>query len=76
MYSLADLGFKLVKTNVPLTELTSVISAFAGKYDEVEIQSQHVPFDGTYSYKRYNGMSIVSFDIDDAARRINSFLYG
>ncbi len=76
MYNLADIGFKLVKTNIPLGELTGVITAFSGKQGNVDIESQHVPFDGAYAYRRYNGMSIISFDIDDAARRINSFLYG
>ncbi len=49
-------------------------AAQAGK--ELYMQAQHVPYDGAYSYKRYNGMAIISFDIDDAARRINRFIYG
>ncbi|MBQ3499513.1 MAG: LCP family protein [Clostridia bacterium] len=42
----------------------------------LNIRTQHVPYDGAFSYKRYNGMAIISFDVDDAARRINSFIYG
>ena len=76
MYSLADFACKITKTNIPLTELMPVISALSDKKDGVSIESQHVPFDGTYSYKRYNGMAIISFDIDDAAKRINEFIYG
>ena len=40
------------------------------------MESQHVPYSDSYTYKRYNGMAIVSFDIDEAARRVNKFIYG
>jgi len=76
MYSLADFAFKITKTNISFAELTSVIAAFSDKNGGIDFDSDHVPFDGTYAYRRYNGMSIISFDVDDAASRINKFIYG
>ena len=78
IYDLANFAFGLVKTNISITELTSVITdvATGALENGLNIDSQHVPYSGAYTYKRYNGMAIISFDIDDAARRINEFIYG
>ena len=78
IYDLANFAFGLVKTNISITELTSVITdvATGALENGLNMDSQHVPFAGAYSYKRYNGMAIISFNIDDAARRINEFIYG
>lgn len=40
------------------------------------MESQHIPYSDAFAYKYYNGMAIISFDIDDAARRVNRFIYG
>lgn len=78
IYDLTDFAFGLVKTNISLTELTSVIGNVAtnAMNNGLNIDSHHVPFSDAYSYKYYNGMAIISFDIDDAARRINQIIYG
>lgn len=78
IYDLANFAFGLVKTNISLTELTSVITdvATGALENGLNLDSQHVPYSGAYTYKRYNGMAIISFDIDDAARRVNEFIYG
>ena len=78
IYDLTNFAFGLVKTNISLTELTSVIGDIAtGAYKNgLQMDSQHVPYSGAYTYKRYNGMAIISFDIDDAARRMHEFIYG
>ena len=78
IYDLTDFAFGLVKTNISLTELTSVIGSVATKaaISGLDIQSQHVPYSDAFTYKYYNGMAIISFDIDDAARRVNQFIYG
>lgn len=78
IYSLVDFAFTLVKTNIPLSELTSVVGAIAGQAagGGLNIDSQHVPYSDSYTYKRYNGMAIISFDIDEAAERVNKFIYG
>ncbi len=75
IYGLADYAFKLVKTNISLTELTGVIASVAKQGKNLEIDSQHIPYSDAYAYKYYNGMAIISFNIDDAARRVNKFLY-
>ncbi len=78
IYDLTDFAFGLVKTNISLTELTSVIGNIATDAirSGLDIDSHHVPFSDAYTYKYYNGMAIVSFDINDAARRVNKIIYG
>ncbi len=78
IYDLTDFAFSLVKTNISLTELTSVIGSVATQAmgNGLDMESQNVPFSDSYTYKRYNGMAIVSFDINEAARRVNKFIYG
>lgn len=78
IYDLTDFAFGLVKTNISLTELTSVIGSVATKaaVSGLNMESQHVPYSDAFTYKYYNGMAIISFNIDDAARRINRFIYG
>ncbi len=78
IYDLTDFAFGLVKTNISLTELTSVIGNIAtdAVRSGLDIDSHHVPFSDAYTYKYYNGMAIVSFDINDAARRVNKIIYG
>ncbi len=78
IYDLTDFAFGLVKTNISLTELTSVIGSVATKaaVSGLNMDSQHIPYSDAFAYKYYNGMAIISFDIDDAARRVNRFIYG
>ncbi len=78
IYDLTNFAFGLVKTNISLTELTSVIGNVAtdAMRSGLDIESHHVPFSDAYTYKYYNGMAIVSFDINDASRRVNEIIYG
>lgn len=78
IYDLTNFAFGLVKTNISLTELTSVIGNIAtdAMRSGLDIESHHVPFSDAYTYKYYNGMAIVSFDINDASRRVNEIIYG
>ncbi len=78
IFQLTDYAFNLVKTNIPLDELTVLVSsiASAGVGVNFKIQSQHVPYSDSFKYKYYNGMAIVSYDLDEAAARVNKFLYG
>lgn len=78
IYDLTDFAFGLVKTNISLGELTSVIGSVATKAagSGLNMESQHIPYSDAFAYKYYNGMAIISFDIDDAARRVNRFIYG
>lgn len=78
IYDLTDFAFGLVKTNISLTELTSVISSIASNAMRrgLDLSSQHVPYSDAFSYRYYNGMAIISFDIDNAATRIHKFIYG
>ena len=78
IYDLTNFAFGLVKTNISLSELTSVIGNVASDAMKsgLNMESHHVPFSDAYTYKYYNGMAIVSFDINDAARRVNKIIYG
>lgn len=76
MYDLADFAFKLIKTNIPITDIMAVIPSVVRNGTALNMQSQHVPYSDSYVYKYYNGMAIVSYDIDDAGKRINKFIYG
>ncbi|MBO5859949.1 MAG: LCP family protein [Clostridia bacterium] len=78
IYELTEFGFSLVKTNIPFGELSSVVGSVATKAAgrSISIDSQTVPYPDASVNKYYNGMAIKSFDIDDAARRINKFIYG
>ena len=78
IYDLTNFAFSLVKTNIGIGELTSIIGdiATSALQNGLNIQSQHIPYSDEYSYRYYNGMAIISFDIDDAARRANQFIYG
>ena len=76
---LTEFAFGLIKTNISFTELTATVTDVAtaalGRRG-IDIQTQHVPYSDAYQYKYYNGMAIVSFNIDDAARRMHKFIYG
>lgn len=78
IYNLTDFAFRLVKTNIPLAELTSVVGNIASNtlQSNFDIESHHVPFDGTYTFRYYNGMSVIFFDINDAKERVNKIIYG
>ncbi len=76
IYDLTDYAFKLVKTNISISELLPVVTSVAANVSNLSVESQHVPYSDAYTYKYYNGMAIISFDIDEAAKRMNKFIYG
>lgn len=78
IYDLTEFAFGLIKTNITFTELSGAVTdiATSALRSGINIQTQHVPYSDAYAYKYYNGMAIVSFNIDDAARRMNKFIYG
>lgn len=75
IYDLADYAMGLVKTNIPLTTLTSLTASVASNLSILSISSQNVPYSDAFRYATYNGMSILSFDIPSASKRINDFIY-
>ncbi|MBQ7121314.1 MAG: LCP family protein [Clostridia bacterium] len=75
IYDLTNYSFTLVKTNISVSTLLSFVTSIAMKASSLSIDSQHVPFSDDYSYEYYNGMAIISFDIDSAAKRVNEYLY-
>lgn len=75
IYDLTDYSFTLVKTNISIKTLLSFVSSVAVNASNLSIESQHVPFSDSYEYKYYNGMAIISFDIESAKKRVNEFIY-
>ena len=43
---------------------------------KLTVTAQHVPYSDSYRFAMYKKMAIISFDIADAAERINKFIYG
>lgn len=76
IYDIVDYAFGLVKTNMPVSTLASLAASVLGNASKLSIESQNVPYTDSYQFAWYNGMSIISYDIADAAKRINAFIYG
>ena len=76
IYKLTDYAFTLVKTNISVPTLVPFVMSVALRSSSLSIDSQHVPYSDSFEYKYYNGMSVISFDIEDARERVNDFLYG
>ena len=75
IYELIDYCFGLVKTNIPFTTLTSMAASVLGNISKIKIESQTVPYSDSFKYAWYKGKAIISFDIAEAAKRINKFIY-
>lgn len=75
IYDLTNYSFTLVKTNISVSTLWSFITSIVMRASVLSIESQHVPFSDNYEYEYYNGMAIISFDIESAAKRVNEFIY-
>ena len=76
LYEIADYSFDLVKTNIPLSTLASLVTSAIGNMSNLTVTAQHVPYSDSYRFATYKGMAVISFDIEDAAERINEFIYG
>ncbi len=76
IYDIVDYTFGLIKTNIPATDLIGYAASVLGNASKLSISSQNVPYSDAFQYGRYNGMSIITYDIDDAAKRISKFIYG
>ena len=75
IYDIVDYAFGLVKTNMSAKTLASHAASLLGNVSKLSIESQNVPYADSYKNAWYNGMAILSFNISDAAKRINSFIY-
>jgi LCP family protein required for cell wall assembly len=76
IFDLIDYSFGIVKTNIPFSTLTSLATSVLGNVSKLKIESQTVPYADSFKYAWYKGKAIISFDIADAAKRINKFIYG
>lgn len=75
LYEIVNYSFGLVKTNIPLSSLTSLVTSVIGNISDLTVTAQHVPYADSYRFAMYRGMAIIFFDIADAAERVNAFIY-
>lgn len=76
IYDIVDYSFSLIKTNISATDLISIAASVLSNASKLQIETQNVPYSDSYQFARFNGMSIISYDISDAASRLNEFIYG
>ena len=75
IYDLLGFATTLIKTNISSTELVSLAASVFANASSLTIDSQSVPYSDAYQSAWYKGMAILTYDIADAAKRINAFLY-
>ena len=75
IYDILNHSFSLVKTNIPLTTLSSLALSVAAQGSGLSITSQQIPYSDAYQNAWYNGLEILSFDIGTTAWRMQQYLY-
>ncbi|MBR4960306.1 MAG: LCP family protein [Clostridia bacterium] len=75
IYDIVDYSFSLIKTNISATELVGLATSVLSNASSLTVNTQNVPYSDAYQFAWYNGMAIISFDIAEAASRINAFIY-
>ena len=50
LYEIADYSFGLVKTNIPLSTLTSLVTSAIGNMSNLTVTAQHVPYSDSYRF--------------------------
>ena len=75
IYDILNHSFSLVKTNIPLSTLSSLALSVATQGSGLSITTQQVPYSDAYRNAWYNGLEILSFDIASTAWRVQQFLY-
>lgn len=76
IYDIVNYTFSLIKTNISATDLVSLAASVLANASNLQIESQNVPYSDAYQFAWYNGMAIISYNISDAASRIDKFIYG
>lgn len=74
--SLIDYAMSIVKTNISASTLVSLAVSVLADASNLSFSTQQVPYADSYQYAWYKNMAILSFDIDDAAKRVGEFIYG
>lgn len=74
--SLIDYAMSIVKTNISASTLVSLAVSVLADASNLSFSTQQVPYADSYQYAWYKNMAILSFDIDEAAKRVGEFIYG
>ena len=72
---LVDFTSNIVKTNIDMVSMTELVTQVVTNKDKLSLDAQTVPFSDAYGSAWYNGMQVLSFDIERAAARLNDYLY-
>jgi len=64
----------IVKTNIDALTMTSLATSIVNNKNSISLSTLAVPFSDAYQFAWYNGMAVISFDINNANIRINEYL--
>lgn len=76
IYSLIREGFKLVRTNMKLSEILDLATSVVGFGTDLQMTSAYVPKKGTYWAAKYKKKSVIGFDIDKNVAYLEKLIYG
>ena len=72
LFKLAVKNLGRVKTDLSISDLTTLAPLF-GKLQEMEIQTAHVPFEGTFTEETVNGMMVLMPDLGRNQAKLEAF---
>lgn len=75
IYEITDYAFTIAKTNITSPALLKLVASAVSQKSNLKIETQNVPFNDDFQFGWYNKMAIINFDIESAAKRLNTFLY-
>ncbi|MDO4565305.1 MAG: LCP family protein [Clostridia bacterium] len=75
LLNLINFSKDYVRTNLSFSDITELgLELLDGP--SISIETASMPFDGTWSYARVNGASVLPIDIDANRDKIHEYLYG
>ena len=70
-----ETGTTIVGTNIDMMTMISLASSVFSQRSNLNIDTYNIPFSDAYTFAWYKKMAILSFDIQDAAKRVHEILY-
>ncbi|MBQ9833564.1 MAG: LCP family protein [Clostridia bacterium] len=72
---LLNFALENVRTNIPENRLFTLALELLGIARELQIEQDHVPFDGGWKYARIRGKAVLSIDLPYNIEELHEFLY-
>ncbi len=72
---LLDFLLENVKTNIPADKLFTLAMEILDSSNVIELEQNHVPFDGGWKYARIQGKAVLSIDLPYNVEKLHEFLY-